>query len=64
MEQLIEPQVQQPAQLGGLALRRHLAELIQWEPSPDPPLLLLQEAEGGPRGRFQLQAGGLRALGG
>ena len=49
---------------------RHLSvdgssvELIQWEPSLDPPELLLQEAEGGPRGRFQLQAGGLRALGG
>jgi hypothetical protein len=39
-------------------------ELILWEPSLDPPELLLQEAEGGRRGRFQLQAGGLRALGG
>ena len=58
-----------PPELDPDALRRSTVdgsavELIQWDPTQEPPELLLQEADAGRRGRFQLRGTGLQALGG
>jgi hypothetical protein len=57
-----------PPELDPDALRRSTVdgsavELIQWDPAQEPPGLVLQEAEGGRQGRFELRANGLQALG-
>lgn len=58
-----------PPELDPDALRRSTVdgsavELIQWDPTQEPAELLFQEADSGRRGRFQLRATGLQALGG
>ena len=57
-----------PAELDLDSLRHSMVdgsavELIQWDPTPEPPELWLQEAPAGRQGRFQLRASGLQALG-
>ena len=58
-----------PLELDPDALRRSTVdgfavELIQWDPTQEPPELLFQEADAGRQGRFQLRGTGLQALGG
>jgi len=58
-----------PPELDPDALRRFTVdgsavELIQWDPTQEPPELLFHEADAGRRGRFQLRGTGLQALGG
>ena len=58
-----------PAELDPDSLRHPMVdgsavELIQWDPTTEPPELWLQEAPAGRQGRFQLRSTGLQALGG
>ena len=57
-----------PAELDLDSLRHSMVdgsavELIQWDPTTEPPELWLQEAPASRQGRFQLRASGLQALG-
>jgi len=58
-----------PAELDPDSLRHPMVdgsavELIQWDPTTEPPELWLQEVPAGRQGRFQLRPTGLQALGG
>ena len=58
-----------PAELDPDSLRHPMVdgsavELIQWDPTTEPPELWLQEAPAGRQSRFRLRASGLQALGG
>ena len=58
-----------PAELDPDSLRHPMVdgsavELIQWDPTTEPPELWLQEAPAGRQGRFQLRPTGLQTLGG